>query len=629
MKVGVFLCTCNDTCNMDFKKIKKAIEREVEFVEIHRQFCQKDGLAYLIDGIRRKKLDTLVITCDLKQDFFEDLNLGEVITLNIRELCGWVHSKKDATEKAISMIKERLFMINVEKPKRIIKETGNRVLIIGNSKKSFEIADGLKNFAEVTLFVDKTPEIEIPNVKTIFGSITQINRRSIRYRPNPIDEKICILCGECNKICEEKAIEFNKRYFITEKCTKCGKCIQICPTNAIKFERNEKELKTDHILVEDEISSPKLFDLLAKIGEAEVFKYIDANLENCPSFKSMLEGCSLCIEACPNDVIYRDKEGIKFDDLYCTGCGICSSICPLSLLELVGDPVMERLKILLDNKLDKKILLISCDEKRKELYKIGRKKTKYPAYLPLFANLGRISEVDLLEALLYGADGIIIWGCEKCLEELDRTKSFEIANAILQNFGLESRIRVVKDFKEIKDIEFTKIKHKKIDLSNKNKRERLIIIVKELMDLFKSKKLKFTGEYPFAEVKIGEECTFCDACISMCATDALKKEGDKLTFSYPKCIACTLCEKACPENAIKIEKVLDVEKLSNENYLPIYEAELIKCKKCGKPFTSKKILDKILALKIDMDRELLYYCEDCRAEMAVRKMIEENAQRKI
>lgn len=624
MKLGVFLCSCNKSMSIDFKKVKKRIEKEVEFVEIHDKLCQKEGLAYIIDGIRRKELDTLLITCDLKKDYFESLNLGEIHTINIRELCGWVHDKKEATQKAISMLREAIFRIDEEKPRKLIKETGNKVLIVGGSNKAIEVAGNLAKFADVTLLVNSTPEAKLPEINLIFGEIKKISGRvgdfEVKYVPNPIDENLCILCGKCAEICKENAVKFNKRYFITSECTKCKECINLCPTNAIDFDREEKTIEANHVITESEISYSRIFELLYNLGEAEIEKYVEANLDYCASGKSELIGCNLCVIACPNQAIVREGEKIHFEELLCSGCGVCSAVCPISIPKLIGSSISERIKILLDNELKSKILLIACEEKKEKLMEIGRAKEKYPAVLPLFCKLGEISEVDLLYAMIYGADGIAIYACKECLEKAERSKSLEMAKLFLKAFGLEDRIKIIAD-EELKDLSFTPIKHKKIEIKG-NKREKLVELMQSFSELYSMKKLRVEGDYPFAELTVSDACTFCDACLSMCPTEALRKEGEKLLFTYAKCMACGLCQKACPEKAIELKKVLDIEKLSKEEAITLYEAELVKCKKCGKPFASKKIIEKVLAMDVDIDKELLLYCEECRPAIAMKKFLE-------
>ena len=73
----------------------------------------------------------------------------------------------------------------------------------------------------------------------------------------PLENKDCILCGLCIRVCEEKmgvsAISFVSRgldedvstpfHISSETCIGCGACARICPTGAIKVEAIEDMLR--------------------------------------------------------------------------------------------------------------------------------------------------------------------------------------------------------------------------------------------------------------------------------------------------------------------------------------------------------------------------------------------------
>ena len=60
---------------------------------------------------------------------------------------------------------------------------------------------------------------------------------------NLIDQKLCMHCGLCHKICPYEAIdEINGEFIVNEeKCEYCGACKNSCPANAFIFERNFKD----------------------------------------------------------------------------------------------------------------------------------------------------------------------------------------------------------------------------------------------------------------------------------------------------------------------------------------------------------------------------------------------------
>ena len=66
-----------------------------------------------------------------------------------------------------------------------------------------------------------------------------------------IDPGLCVMCGECSKICTHEAVIGEKiESYLTgympfeilqNKCTKCGECIKVCPTGAILFITKEAD----------------------------------------------------------------------------------------------------------------------------------------------------------------------------------------------------------------------------------------------------------------------------------------------------------------------------------------------------------------------------------------------------
>ena len=141
-------------------------------------------------------------------------------------------------------------------------------------------------------------------------------------------------------------------------------------------------------------------------------------------------------------------------------------------------------------------------------------------------------------------------------------------------------------------------------------------------------------QFPFADISIGSNsaCTMCNACVNMCRTNALSKEENTINFVYGRCIACGLCERACPEEAIIIEKVLDFSRLVEKEGKKLVESEFITCAGCGKLFMSRSAFERISEilkenegegevgegeLSVEEKIELLRYCEDCRASKAV------------
>lgn len=54
-----------------------------------------------------------------------------------------------------------------------------------------------------------------------------------------VDEKTCVACGYCVKVCPKKAIEVIRGITArvnAEKCVGCGKCKKECPASVIEIQ---------------------------------------------------------------------------------------------------------------------------------------------------------------------------------------------------------------------------------------------------------------------------------------------------------------------------------------------------------------------------------------------------------
>ena len=61
-------------------------------------------------------------------------------------------------------------------------------------------------------------------------------------KPNPVDQKKCVDCGECVDACPSDSIERLTGWgiFVNDTCTECGKCVDACSFDAIAFDRERR-----------------------------------------------------------------------------------------------------------------------------------------------------------------------------------------------------------------------------------------------------------------------------------------------------------------------------------------------------------------------------------------------------
>jgi ferredoxin/coenzyme F420-reducing hydrogenase delta subunit len=671
MRLGIFFCTCNNTVDIDFRTVKKSIKKEVEVVETHDLLCQ-GGLDYIMDDLRRMELDGVIIgACTEKKRIFERVTAGfgcDTFFLNLREHCGWVHGRKEATEKAKSMIEAAISSVemtdSLPKPEKIGLDAGYNVLVIGDEGEgALEVAKSLSQLATVHLVTKNVhewcdePDIHIGSLKGIKGKIGDFEVEI----ESAIEREKCISCGLCADACSKDAIRYDAVYTIGEECDECGDCIEVCPTGAIAF-HNREVIHVGQILVIDkdwqgstqfgiyraedyEDALRKAHDVISNLGEIEKERYLALELTRCASGRSELIGCELCLP-CPYEAIRREGVKMVFSDVKCQGCGLCTSLCPLSVPQMRGYPnelLYSQIENLLSGDFDSKVLLFACSDHIETLNAVGRQKIRYPAVLPLFVPcIDVVSETHILSAFERGADGVILWGCENShREQIESMATF--ARMTLSAFNLGERVLLMNDAQFdaedfantitnfVKKLSPSPIRKKKLGTIDfaKPKRDILLEVIQNLYTKTRvHPRLKEENTpFPFADVAINARCTLCNACVNLCPTKALRKDVNTIDFCYGLCIACGLCEQACPEDAIELRRVLDFSLLVEKGSKKLIEAELIACAECGKLFMPKSAFERISSilkegegtgeLNIEERLALLSYCEKCRAVKAI------------
>jgi ferredoxin len=661
---GILLCTCGKQNPLNFKKLDKSLSKFGK-TEVYEYFCSPKGLEYIAHLAERWEAQSIYLAaCSDKSEIFEKLSSEievPIYTINIRETCGWVHDREEATEKAALLVKSMVAAIEVQHdPVPVVVGGIKEVVLAGDFEKAREFATFLPEDVKVRIIArNASPESgeheflagEIKSISGEFGDF------KIGYEVAPIDSRTCMGCGKCETSCPEGAISL-LTYSISDSCTRCGKCIKVCPVGAISFENREAIAEAGQVVIFGDWRGLRRHGIFQVKGEgdyAEVLsklipgfyksakpKYIEADMERCASGKSTLVGCQFCEASCPEGAVIREGERIRFSEVSCAGCGACVAACPLSVPELVTLPQaaidFQLTQLLSSNKMRKKVIAFTCENQWEKLVLMGKKGLSYPPVLPLFVPcIGALSIPNLLLPFAMGADGVVVLGCEECRYS-NSSAALEFVAELLKGYGMEKALLEIRGRTPEETAEAIKSFYGNLPPSpfaaaekiDGNQMERMLKILKAFSS-FNLPDIRISDErLPFGYPRIArEKCTFCNTCISMCPTYALTKTDSKLEFSHSKCINCRLCERACPEGAIEVESIFDLREYVGGEKKTLVEEEMLSCAGCGRPVIPRGMLRRSAQMLVDagipedsLQIKLLEYCERCRGKKVLELLME-------
>ena len=161
-----------------------------------------------------------------------------------RFYCGWL-CPINTVLKPVTWVKKKLHIKSLKVP-NFLKKTWVRIfmLVLFLGILAFTLKTGKKlpvlpisvalGFV-LTLFF---PEELWHRYLCPYGAILSLPRGKAKYRMK-IDQKKCISCGKCMKVCPSVAItKEGKKYSITKNdCLVCWACSEVCPVEAIAYHK--------------------------------------------------------------------------------------------------------------------------------------------------------------------------------------------------------------------------------------------------------------------------------------------------------------------------------------------------------------------------------------------------------
>lgn len=186
-----------------------------------------------------------------------------------------------------------------------------------------------------------------------------------------IDESLCTHCGRCALNCKASCIDFLNEDVDESRCITCFNCLTVCPDNAIRYglpERSKSKIvnpeKVDSgkrkfiagsiaafalatgISRAQDVPSEKKVPVPTKestIKENKTYPVCPYGAVSLEHFNSFCTACSLCVNACPEQVIVPSfmeyglagimQPRMDYHKSFCNfDCTRCTEVCPTGAL---------------------------------------------------------------------------------------------------------------------------------------------------------------------------------------------------------------------------------------------------------------------------------------------------------
>ena len=689
------VCNCNGTMPLDQKTLG---------VTVHHSLCRQEVGSFLkaLDGS-----DSIIVACTQEGALFSELAeqaekplVAPLRFVNIREVAGWTQEAKTSGPKIAALL--ALADMPEAEPVPVVNyESQGRLLIIGAGSQVIPWAEKLSQSLDVSVLCTEPGDLPLARSYPIYtGDVTKLDgylgKFSVAWDlQNPIDPEMCTRCGACVVACPENAIDLSYQIDM-DKCKSHRACVTACASiGAISFDRTERARDAEFDLILDLRADPKMRmsqtpkgyfapgkdpleqallvnQLLEMVGEFEKPKYFAYQDKICAHGRNGKVGCSACIDVCSTGAIasvFKSGQGtVEVNPNLCMGCGACATVCPSGAMRYNYPSVSHQGKELktlatvfsaeakkLNLPMAPSLLLHTLTAGTQMIDGLGRSAHVMPKQfegLPAFVLPYAIEHIastglDLwLGALSYGFAEVVLLlsGDEDPAYRAALEEQAQLANAILQAYGFDERIRLVManaaDDLQTLSKAMGSLRQRgslqaicspaSFGLSDQ-KRETLEAVLGHLEKQAKTALPEAGVSLPKSSLLGGlainnESCTLCMSCVSSCPEGALLDNPDEpiLSFIEKQCVQCGICVQTCPEQALALDpRLRKVEQRKQK--VVLNETQAFYCISCGKPMGTSKMVELMLAklgahgafAGAALDR--LKMCSDCRVVDMVKK----------
>lgn len=375
-------------------------------------------------------------------------------------------------------------------------------------------------------------------------------------------------------------------------------------------------------------------DLAGEFDKPRFFAY-DAAI--CAHGRSGIQGCTRCIDACPTEAITSLGERIEVDPFLCQGGGSCATACPTGAIRYAfprpGD-LIGALRRLLGAYHDagggQACVLFHDTTVGAQL--VARHAAALPGrVLPVAVEeVGSVGMDAWLAILAYGACNVRLLVPATVPASVTRELAHQlgVARELLEGMGhAADRIALLAEDDmpgALQGLDEREPPPPARFAAFDEKRTTVRLAMDHLWEHAPAPQssTELSAGAPFGQVTVDEgRCTLCMACVSVCPAGALLAGGDspQLRFLEDNCVQCGLCARACPEDCVTTSPRYLYEAARRRETRVLYAEEPFCCVGCGKPFATRRMMDRMLAKLSDHwmfqtpeSRRRLQMCEDCR-----------------